>query len=193
MTKRDILKWLEVKREEALKNARQLFGDALEQHKKMLYEKIELKTVAEQIEKHLLAISDIYERWEKKHGDDITISKRYATSTGVFVERALNHDNGIYGYMLGNDISDHTPELNHIDKTYLEMKKGINTNYNSLELTVKNMKNAKLAIEYLKEVGFDTSCMEIKEEECTVLVANIDKRYLFIPAKEVNADAIQRR
>lgn len=191
MTKRDIIKWIEVKRAEALENARQLYGEALEQHKERLYEKIELKQVAEKIEKHLLAVSDIYDDWKEKHKDNITFCGRYSTCLGGFIARALNNNGGILGYIRCNDISDNTPELEHIDRTYREMKKGINTNYDSLELTVKNMKNAKLAIEYLKEVGFDTSCMEIKEEECTVLVANIDKRYLFIPAKGVNADAVQ--
>lgn len=191
MTKRDIFKWLEVKREEALKNARQLYEEAISRHEESLYEKIELKHAAEQIGQHLMAASDIYDEWKDKHKDDVTFLGRYSSCLGSFLTRVLNNNEGVYGYIRSNDISDNTPELGHIDRTYREMKKGINTNYDSLELAVKNMKNAKLAIEYLKEVGFDTSCMEIKEEECTVLVANIDKRYLFIPAKEVNADAIQ--
>ena len=47
MTKRDLVKWLESKEREALKNAEQQYQEAMKLHNEQLYEKIELKKISD--------------------------------------------------------------------------------------------------------------------------------------------------
>ena len=92
----------------------------------------------------------------------------------------MNRNGGVFKAMIDYDIADNTPENERMKDKIRTMRKEINRNYENLIFNVKNMKNAKLACEYLKEVGFDVSNIEVKEKVCTSLAANIDTTYLFI-------------
>lgn len=64
------------------------------------------------------------------------------------------------------------------DKRYQEKLSNVDSNYASV-LAMVNILSPKKAIEYLKELGFDTSSIEepVKQE---LAVINVDKRYLFV-------------
>ena len=64
-----------------------------------------------------------------------------------------------------------------------EMIKGITDNYRNVIANVSNMKNAKLAMEYLKNLG----CELVKADEnpvTTALSVEVDTRFLFIGGKK---------
>ena len=180
MTKRDLVKWLESKEREALKNAEQQYQEAMKLHNEQLYEKIELKKISDEVEGHLEAACKAYEAWEQKHGETVRIIGWYSCGIGCTIKSILNRNGGVFKAMIDYDIADNTPENERMKDKIHTMRKEINRNYENLIFNVKNMKNAKLACEYLKEVGFDVSNIEVKEKVCTSLAANIDTTYLFI-------------
>jgi len=184
MTKRDIIKWLEQKREEARENARQQYEEAMKQHNERLYKKIGLKALTDEIEGHLTAAYDAYAKWRKEQAESIMVTDYYTSSVGNSLSGPLNENGKVYGRMIKYDIRDETSERVALRKKYSEIEGGINRNYNDLILAVKNIKNAKAAGDYLKEVGFDVTNIEVKEEACTAIAANIDTRYLFIQPVE---------
>lgn len=67
-----------------------------------------------------------------------------------------------------------------------EMIKGITDNYRNVIANVSNMKNAKLAMEYLKSLGFDLSDLVKADENpvTTALSVEVDTRFLFIEGKK---------
>lgn len=67
-----------------------------------------------------------------------------------------------------------------------EMIKGITDNYRNVIANVSNMKNAKLAMEYLKNLGFDLSDLVKADENpvTTALSVEVDTRFLFIGGKK---------
>ena len=67
-----------------------------------------------------------------------------------------------------------------------EMIKGITDNYRNVIANVSNMKNAKLAMEYLKSLGFDLSDLVKADENpvTTALSVEVDTRFLFIGGKK---------
>ena len=180
MTKRDLIKWLESKQYEAIKNANQQYEEALKIHNEKLYREIELNEISNEVEGHLEAACKAYEAWEQKHGEAVRIIGGYSCGIGCTIKSILNRNGGVFKAMIDYDIADNTPENERMKDKIRTMRKEINRNYENLIFNVKNMKNAKLACEYLKEVGFDVSNIEVKEEVCTSLAANIDTTYLFI-------------
>lgn len=64
--------------------------------------------------------------------------------------------------------------------------KGITDNYRNVIANVSNMKNAKLAMEYLKSLGFDLSDLVKADENpvTTALSVEVDTRFLFIGGKK---------
>lgn len=66
------------------------------------------------------------------------------------------------------------------------MISGIKSNYANVIANVQNMKNAKLAMEYLTGLGFDLTSLieEDKNPVTTALAVEVDTRFLFIGGKK---------
>jgi len=71
-----------------------------------------------------------------------------------------------------------TATLATLEKKYNEVTRGVNANYAAVLEEVKNKTNAKRAIAYLKEIGFDVS--ELEQMEHTEVATKLDARYLFV-------------
>lgn len=70
-------------------------------------------------------------------------------------------------------------EAEKIKESYAAKIKECKHTYDSL-IAVCNVNNAKDGIKILENLGFDTSEVELKKEECTTLITNIDASKLFI-------------
>ena len=106
MTKRDLVKWLESKEREALKNAEQQYQEAMKLHNEQLYEKIELKKISDEVEGHLEAACKAYEAWEQKHGETVRIISGYSCGIGCTIKSILNRNGGVFKAMIDYDIAD---------------------------------------------------------------------------------------
>lgn len=182
MTKRELVKWLEDKREEALANAAEQYRAAVKLHNESLYTKIELEKIAEAVRMHLENAHEEYTRWKEKHKEDVSIPSYY---NGVGSQLTSMLNNGIKALMIDRDIDDDTDERKALSKQYDEVKSKINDNYINVIANVQSLKTAKLACEYLESLGFDITKISEKKE-CTALAVDVDTRYLFVPAKGAN-------
>lgn len=177
MTKRELAKWLEDKREEALANAAEQYRTAIKLHNESLYTLIELGAIAEVVRTHLENAYDAYAKWKEKHKEDVNITSYYG-GIGSQISSMLN--TGIMATMIDRDIDDDTDERKALSKQYDDVKSKINDNYINVIANVQSLKNAKLACEYLESLGFDITKVSEKEE-CTALAVDVDTRYLFVP------------
>lgn len=181
MTKRELIKWLEGKRSEALSNVSEQYKDAVKAHDTALYKTIGLEEVSRSIEGHLSAAYEVYTKWAN-HNEDYIRVRHSSYSVGGMIEMILNYNGGVFKRMVDGDIEDIMPEqerlLDEKDRIYDEIRR----NYENLIINVKNLKSAKLACEYLESLGFDIS--NISENEAyTALAVEVDTRYLFVPSK----------
>lgn len=184
MTKREIIKWLEVKEREAEQNAQQQYEEALRWYKERLYQRIKLKEVSDEIKGHLMDAHKIYQDWKASNAKGVENKGYYSGSVGAHLEYLLNGNGGIYGAMTRNDVEDQSPEKQRIHAAYRELAEEIKGNYFNLIENVKSLKNAKVACEYLEGLGFDLSELKLSDG-CTALAVDIDTAYLFIkPVRE---------
>lgn len=70
-------------------------------------------------------------------------------------------------------------EANKIGNTYDDKIRECRNEYDGL-IAVCNANNAKDSLIILENLGFDISEVEVKKEECTTLITNIDASKLFI-------------
>lgn len=79
-----------------------------------------------------------------------------------------------------------TPLVKSIIARKNDLISGIKSNYANVIANVQNMKNAKLAMEYLTGLGFDLTSLieEDKNPVTTALAVEVDTRFLFIGGKK---------
>lgn len=184
MTKRELVKWLEDKKEEALSNVSDQYQEAVKAHDAALYTIIGLEDVSRAIEEHLSAAYKTYTEWINNNEDHIKrIYSGY--SVGGMIEKTLNYNGGVPCMMIECDFEDVTPDKKRLSDDKNKVRDEIKRNYRNVIANVQSLKTAKLAYEYLESLGFDVSKISEKEE-CTALAVEVDTRYLFVPAKGAN-------
>lgn len=178
MTKRELVKWLEDKRREALRNLSDQYQEAVKTHDAALYKTIGLDEVSRSIEGHLSAAYEVYTKWAN-HNEDYIRVRHSGFSVGGMLEMILNYNGGVFKRMADGDIEDLMPEQERLLDEKNRIYDEIERNYENLIINVKSLKSAKLACEYLESLGFDISKVS-KKEECTALTVDVDTRYLFV-------------
>ena len=178
MTKRQLIKWLEAKREEAIGEVCSQATDTLNTYYTDRNTKIELEETASEIANLMKQVSDKVDAFKAK----VKASYPDADISG-----------GYYGsvtYKLNNLISKYEIRDGLLkefeDKRTPLVKSIIARNYANVIANVQNMKNAKLAMEYLTGLGFDLTSLieEDKNPVTTALAVEVDTRFLFIGGKK---------
>lgn len=165
MTKRQIIKWLESQSEKALAEVETQSEKALMQQAYSLTESFKEKVKAE------------YPGVDTLCGYYGSISYKLANMSSQAEIRSC----------LLKEFEDGRTEIRKgIKARKNEMIKGITDNYRNVIANVSNMKNAKLAMEYLKNLGFDLSELVKADENpvTTALSVEVDTRFLFIGGKK---------
>lgn len=188
MTKRDLVKWLEKKKPEAIAKAEKAREKAIADAKELEYKEIGFDEFLEDAIPHL-------QRFIKKYGEFID---KVNALDGYSISRY--HWN--YGY---NDfvsrfgdiatIRKNIEEVMRLDtERYRKARDDANSNRRSVELTyntvietVKNLPTAKDGLEYLKKLGFDVSEIqpaEVKKQLPATISVNVDVKYLLLEEKK---------
>ena len=165
MTKRQIIKWLESQSEKALAEVETQSEKALNTYYAERTESLKEKVKAE------------YPGVDTLCGYYGSISYKLANMSSQAEIRSC----------LLKEFEDGRTEIRKgIKARKNEMIKGITDNYRNVIANVSNMKNAKLAMEYLKNLGFDLSELVKADENpvTTALSVEVDTRFLFIGGKK---------
>lgn len=184
MNKKQVIKWLEGKRNEALNNAGQQYMCDLEHHRETLYEEIELKSTVQEIEEYLQRAYESYQNWKNKYDNntDIKIVSHYG-GIGRFLEDTLVSKNKVLSRMMLYDVEDISEEFSRISTLYHDTKEEIKKNYTNLIANVRSL-NVVSACEYLNQLGFDTSDIAMDKSVCIDLRDNVETKYLFVKGTE---------
>lgn len=188
MTKRQLIKWLEAKREEVIGEVCSQATETLNSYYADRNAKIELEETASEIADLMKKASDKVDAFKAK----VKASYPDADITGGYygsVTYKLNDLSSKYEIREGllKEFEDmRTPLVKSIIARKNELISGIKSNYTNVIANVQNMKNAKLAIEYLTDLGFDLTSLieEDKNPVTTALAVEVDTRFLFIGGKK---------
>lgn len=183
MTKRQIIKWLELQRSNALAEVETQSTNALDKYYAERNEKIGLDDTAAQIVDFIqqaLKRIESFEEGVKSEYPEIEIRYGYY-GTATYKLIGLSSITDVLESLLREIDDSNTPAVTSILKRKSEVIEKIRDNYYNVIANVRNMKNAKLAIEYLKTLGFDLSDL-IKANETPLVPALsiVDTRFLFV-------------
>lgn len=172
MTKRELVQWLKLKKEQVLSEV-----EAESQKKEEAVIEQKLKSLGfyqmtEQVQSHLNQAWELWSKWKDKHcGEKLTIFSRYTgfehQISGLFREKTPIKE------LMERDIHLRRDEQEAIDE---ERRNNIIKSADSYCAVINNVsacKNAKEAENYVKSLGFDLA--ETKNQ-----TKNVDTAYLFL-------------
>lgn len=191
MTKRDLVKWLEKKKTEAIAKAERAKDEAITAAKELEYKTIGFDDF---LDDALPCLQEFIEKYGKfidkvKTFDGMSMSKyNWKFGYGDFVARFSNRQ----------DVRMNMEEAIHIDtERYRKTRDDVYSNrrkvestYNTVIETVKNLPTAKDGIEYLKKLGFDISEIQPvaqKKQLPATISVNVDVKYLLLSKEKEDA------
>lgn len=191
MTKRDLVKWLEKKKPEAIAKAEKAREKAIADAKELEYKEIGFDEFLED------AIPNI-QKFIKKYGE-------FIDKVNALDGYSMSKYNWHYGYhdfvaRFGDiaTIRKNIEEVIHLDTERFRKardnanfnRRAVESTYNTVIETVKNLPTAKDGLEYLKKLGFDISEIEPAEKKkqlpATISV-NVDVKYLLLNKEKEDA------
>lgn len=181
MTKKQLVKWLEGKQQEAMCAASEQYKVAVLKHQNELYQELGLHDLAATVQNLLSQADDAMAAWNEKFKDKVQMTKGWG---GVHdkLYYFVNSPDATFKRIVEHDFQDCTTELQEIKKKKGQIESEISKNYINVIANVQGMKDAKLGIEYLKELGFDLSALieADKKPISTALAVSVDTRFLFV-------------
>lgn len=181
MTKKQLVKWLEGKQQEAMCAASEQYEAAVLKHKTELYQELGLSDLAATIQKLLSQADDAMAAWNEKFKDKVQMTKGWG---GVHdkLYNFINSPDATLSMIVKHDFQDCTVKLQEIKKKKGQIESEISKNYINVIANVQGMRDAKLGIEYLKELGFDLSALIEADAKpvSTALAVAVDTRFLFV-------------
>lgn len=183
MTKRQLVEFLEHKQNETLACAEDTYAAAKANHKLQLEEDIRMNAVAENITMLISQADDTLKEWLRSIEEQPELGIETTNYYGSLLYKLadLLSFNDIKGAMYKN-ISDQSKEKIALEERYLETKSAINSNYTNVMANVRQLKDAKLGIQYLTDLGFDLTTLleENKNQMTNALAVPVDVTFLFI-------------
>lgn len=188
MTKKDLIKWVEVQRESAVSEVEEMKRKALASCKEKIIEEIGLDEVASEIQKKFNEIDDKLRSWKAGLDPDIALSDEYYWGTMARdIRQYIGEPDSTKRNILATDlrISD-SKAYQKIRKKFDKTRDNVNREYTNVIANVQALKNAKLGVEYLESLGFDLT--KLKEADAkpltTALSVPINAEYLFFGREE---------
>lgn len=191
MTKRDLIKWLEVKGQKAEIQAEKDRVARITNAKEIEYKELEFDKFIDALDSNMQNVLSLYEEFIKKvstYNHEICISK-YGWNYG--------YNDILTKFGDKKKLRQEISVLIHIDTERFkaerdaanEYKGNVVHTYNTVIETVKNLPTAKDGIEYLKKLGFDISEIqpaEHKKQLPATISVNVDVKYLLLNKEKEN-------
>jgi hypothetical protein len=169
-----VRKFLELKRDQAVSRLKEESEKLQKSSKELFFE--DYKVQLDEIKKEVIQSGIKYDQLIKSIEDTgkAGASSRYSTPEYYFNELTNR-------LTISKHSDDYIKVIDaqNIKNAYSKKVEECESEYNGL-IAVCNASNAKDSVLILENLGFDLSEIEIKKEECTSLITNIDASKLFI-------------
>lgn len=182
MTKTQIVKWVEAKKNEAIEKVMVQAEEAVNDYKRSVLQEAGLHEMAQKVGSLIAEAADLSCKFEEalKSNPEIEIY-----DYRCFSERFCKYVGGadaIENLMMAGILRSHRcKKIVDITDRADKMRSAVITNYNNAIENVRSCKNPKEAVAYLKSLGFDTSRLgEPEKSPGTMLSAPVDQKFLLI-------------
>lgn len=191
MTKRQLMKFLEQKQEEALNSAKKAYDGAKENYKIQLEKHMKMNEVAKKISMLISQADDTLDEWLQYLNEHPELEVETVNNYGCLKSKLNDFvtDSNIKGYMYKH-MHDVSKQKSQLETRYNQVKDGIASNYTNVIANVQQLKDAKLGVQYLTELGFDLTALpeEDKNPMTTTLSVAVDTSFLFIQGVKGSED-----
>lgn len=186
MTKREIIKWLDGKRSDALNSSNAAKMKAIADYKAKRAKDTNAEEVVRQVTELMAQANTIVNQWLRKVNQDFPDYKTGNTYCSHLSTKTYMPESSVRSSLLLHFI-DTDMAIKSINTQYKDIAYGINRNYDAVIENVRVQPTNKAAVSYLKEIGFDTSDLEQDAKNpCTALSVPVDTRFLFFKKEEGN-------
>lgn len=190
MTKKILLKWLDGQKAKALRQVMQQENAAFEALQLEKIKRSDFNAFAEYVLPRMTEIHDKLEDW---HATNIELAGPAANCYGYLyatLHRILC-SNELPIERLRKDEIRETKLDSELKKRYASLRSEVIKTYENVAVNVSNLANAKLGLEYLKELGFDLADLLAQEERPveTALAVPVNTDFLLIMQKEENHES----
>lgn len=188
MTKRDLVKWLEKKKPEAIEKADKARREAIDAAEEEGYKELGLDDFLDDAIPHLQKFIEKYGEFvDKVNAIDGYSMSRYNWRYGYNEFVSYFGDAKTIRKNVAESIRLETEQYRKVREQANSSRNKVEATYNTVIETVKNLPTAKDGLEYLKKLGFDVSEIEPAEKKkqlpATISV-NVDVKYLLLEKKE---------
>lgn len=184
MTKKRIIGWVEEQKNKRVGACNKEYYKAKERLMDEILEDMGTDDTAKKIAFHIQEIKILLSEWGQKLGDRGKLCACWAS----FAQRLDNADtpDEVKDVLKNRDIEFTDPRFDQLYNTCYETIKNIKTNYDNVVFNLQKLKNAKVCLEYLQELGFDLSELKKEDEEPveTALSTPVDVKFLFLGVKD---------
>jgi SHS2 domain-containing protein len=184
MTKRDIIKFLERKQQEKRDAVTNAFDANREQLVQSIYSAWGLPALADKMQPLLVEAFRLWDDWKKEHKDYEGLQLNHYFYSLINQLISYTESKGAtYKQLIADHIRLDTKAMQIQRQEYHEQLNDVGSTFNTVIATVQQMKIAKQAAVYLKELGFDLSELENPAEPVqTALMIPVNTRFLFVDA-----------
>ena len=185
MTKKQLVNWLEDKRAEAKGEVEEQYTTAVTAYVAQRNKVIKFDEMVDKIYAQISKIDDLITEWK----DGLSIFPGIEKTDGYYGSCArqvhMLCDKQDIRSRLCKDFQDESETLKGFKSKRNDTLREIDKNYLNVISNVQNMKNAKVGVDYLTELGFDLSTLIEQDNHpvTTALSVEVDKKYLFIGGK----------
>ena len=185
MTKKQLLKWLDARKNEALLK---VSAEEVEAKKAFKAWKLETTHFAELIAEIGPKLNEVYDRMESWHQENEDICGRECNAYNTLRYRLgpiVSGSTTLEATLAETEFRDtrHNTELN---RKYMQMRTEVERTYTNVAANLGGLANAKLGMEYLESLGFDLTELKAQDEKPveTALAVPINTQFLLLNKKE---------
>lgn len=180
MTKRELLKWLEAKRNRTLMELSSKYNKANAELVNQAIVDSGLPPVADQMEALIDQVLALWSGWKEQRTDSDEFSfKRYSHVAGN-LSKYSNAKGAALRVLACDEFTVQTTAMVKLENEYQATREKTTNNYDNVIAVVESMPKAAMATAYLKELGFDLTEIEPPKQPVTALTVKIDRNYLFL-------------
>lgn len=181
MTKRQLKKWLENKRERTLFESRELNVTAHQQLADETFAKLGLREVTEQIYPLLVEALKLWYNWKDQQLDNHDLGF-YSNYCGFerYLSNGLDNADTLYQRITAYDIRLQSATAISLQPEQQEKERNISKTYWDVISVVDSMSTAKEAEAYLASLGFDLTEQSEAPESSTGMAQKVNPAYLFV-------------
>lgn len=182
MTKKVLIAWLKEQRAKTLSAANAKHIQEVNDFNEALYNAVGLKDIAAQVRDKLIEVDELVEAWREKFKPYIGENRGYYGTVHNTLYRFISSPDAAYNCMRQQEFDRGAAKRVAMEQAFKEAYTLIEKNYDNVILNVQRLKDAKLGMDYLKELGFDLTELLAQDNAPvkTALAVPIDTRFLFI-------------